>query len=245
MRSISVAVILLGLAPAWAMTPPPGDQFSKPVFDGCEPVGYSGRVEPPSENLTDLRGGAICHFRVRDDIPVIGVRLYSDPAENVITHFEVFRGKGGVVDQRLESGMGEPPYKDAQYFQALDLNFDGYKDIRIMTSWGATGNTVYKNWLYEPKFESFDHSPALDALSSPTPDPKRRVITTRSNGGMAGCIYTIQTYDYFNGQLRLIWEESQVYKESTKSFEKTVQKFEDGYLRANKSDGQCENWQPQ
>jgi hypothetical protein len=47
-------------------------------------------------------------------------------------------------------------YNDDCYFlELIDWNFDGYKDISILYDAGATGNTTYRVWLYNPKKKTF------------------------------------------------------------------------------------------
>lgn len=64
---------------------------------------------------------------------------------------------------RLDVDHSQHPYRDAEYFTVADINGDGYQDIQILIWYGATGNSGYDIWLYDPRTEVFVLSKDLDA----------------------------------------------------------------------------------
>lgn len=75
------------------------------------------------------------------------------------------------------------------------MNFDGYSDIWVMTSWGATGNESGCAWLFNPKTGRFEFSKEFSDLGGYILDPATKTITTRGHAG-AGSIeaakYTVE-----------------------------------------------------
>jgi hypothetical protein len=77
---------------------------------------------------------------------------------------------------------------------AVDMNFDGYKDIYVLTTWGATGNEYGCVWLYDPENGRFDYNKEFSDLSRFTLGPATKTITTHGNGGRAGMIFHAAKY---------------------------------------------------
>jgi hypothetical protein len=96
------------------------------------------------------------------------------------------RGKSNEPLQSLADcewlGM-ETPYRGSDWFRAADMNFDGYADIFVLTSWGATGNETGCVWLFDPKSGRFEFSREFSELGTYTLDPATKTITTRGHAG--------------------------------------------------------------
>jgi hypothetical protein len=52
----------------------------------------------------------------------------------------------------------EAPYRGSDWFRVEDMNFDGYDDVFVLTTWGATGNEAGCVWLYDPQSGRFEFS---------------------------------------------------------------------------------------
>jgi hypothetical protein len=88
----------------------------------------------------------------------------------------------------------EAPPRGFDWFRAVDMNFDGYIDIYMLTSWGATGNQSGCIWLYDLKSSRFEFSKDFSELDRFTLDPATKTITTHSNGGRVGTIFRAAKY---------------------------------------------------
>jgi hypothetical protein len=66
------------------------------------------------------------------------------------------------------------------------MNFDGYADIFVLISWGATGNEGGCVWLFNPKKGRFEFSKEFSELGAYTVDPatNTKTITTRGHSGV-------------------------------------------------------------
>ena len=72
--------------------------------------------------------------------------------------------------QILSVGDMETPNIE-DYFVIQDINFDGYKDIRLLKYWGATGNLIFSAWIYDPKTGIFKYQPEFEKLCTPEIHP--------------------------------------------------------------------------
>ncbi len=90
-----------------------------------------------------------------------------------------------------------------------DVNFDGYKDIRLFD----TPNGNYRlEWIYlvwDPKAERFDHDPRLNEICLAVFDQEDQLIYGMERGGANRHYY--YTYQYLDGEPVRIREESSVY----------------------------------
>jgi hypothetical protein len=168
--------------------------------------------------VCDVRAGATVNVRIHPALPLYTFRLVGDKEHNVIQAIEVsVAGHPGVLQALPGVSMVEAPYRGAHWFEAVDANFDGYRDVRLMSWWGVTGNTGYTWWLFNPHTGRFESCHDLDDLSNPVPHLADHTISTHSVGGMAGQIYQNAEYRWLAGRLVLTREDSQApVKGSTK-----------------------------
>jgi hypothetical protein len=225
-------------------TQPAQNKNSQKIAEGCVITPYNGAKLEFGDVVSDVRGGAICNFYIHDSLPVYNFYLKGNVEYNTIDKIEVTRGiESKVLVQTLEAGMGEPPVRGGNFFGAQDMNFDGYKDIGLISWWGATGNTGYTYWLFDPSKNIFVENSDLSSLSNPTPELQTKTIATHSVGGMAGCIYNNGTYKFdVKGKLILIRSEKQDYDEASKSFVKTIGELKDGKIVTSTVAGDCGNF---
>jgi hypothetical protein len=188
----------------------------------------------------DIRGGADCHFTINDNLPVFNFHLVGDPKNNLISKIEVLDGANNVSIQTLAVADGQPFTSDEEYFLTEDFNFDGYKDIKLLYSAGATGNTSYYVWLYDPAKKQFVENTDLSDLTSPTPDPATKTIKSYSVGGMAGCVYEEGEYRFdANGALQLLHSEIQDWDEQKNTFILTVGDLKNGKMVKKTENNSC------
>lgn len=80
----------------------------------------------------------------------------------------------------------------------VDVNFDGYLDLRVLRMSGNYTST-FRFWTYDPVSRAFASSLELDALFSPDFDASARTV---SEGGRAsGSMYFSATYQWIAGKL--------------------------------------------
>jgi len=129
---------------------------NKKIAEGCIVKQYEG-PELISDISTDVRGGVVCHFYINTNLPVYNFTLHADVENNIINQIEITKGlEINVPVQVLDTeDMIEPPYRDADFFKAEDVNSDGYKDISLLIWWGVTGREGYMYWVFDPSKNIF------------------------------------------------------------------------------------------
>lgn len=183
-----------------------------------------------SEVAEDVRNGANFTFKIHPGFPTYRFHLVGNRESNTIDRIEVSKGNDTTIIQVLKDFEMEPPYRGARYFQREDINFDGYVDIKLMNWWGATGNSGYNYWLFDPRKGRFVFHQELSDLSNPTPNYKTKRIKTHHGGGMAGNIYDDATYVFENGRLVSIREETQDWVKDKKHFLRVIRERRNGKM---------------
>jgi hypothetical protein len=123
-------------------------------------------------------------------------------------------------DGNLIATLHTEAYNDDEYAwrpsrEALviveDMNFDGFADIRIQAFLGAGPNIPYIVWLFNPRTNTYDHSPSLSDIPSFEVDSENQWI--RSEARVSATVYTESFYRYVDGELTL-------FRESVTDYEK-------------------------
>lgn len=71
-----------------------------------------------------------------------------------------------------------PPHIAQNGFEAIDLNFDGFLDMRVIRFQPAGPNMPYQNWLWSAATHRFVANPALDEITSPQFDADAQEINS-------------------------------------------------------------------
>ena len=87
-------------------------------------------------------------------------------------------------------------------FVLEDVNFDGFNDFRVIQFEPANPNIPYYYWTFNYKKQIFQRDTALEEITSPDIDHKRKVITSFWQAGW--CDHGVDTYKYINGKITLI-----------------------------------------
>ena len=91
-----------------------------------------------------------------------------------------------------------------QVFIIEDINFDGFKDFRIVQFFPASPNIPYFYWLYDGKAQQFVRDTSLEEITSPDFNAADKVITSFWRASC--CDHGLSTYKYINGKITLIEE---------------------------------------
>jgi hypothetical protein len=128
------------------------------------------------------RAGVTVRARIHADLPEMAFTLVAEPpadggAALNVRAIQIRRDGAAGVAQRIEGlSTATPSSAESPGLEVLDLNFDGYADIRLIESQPAGPNVPYRHWLYEPATGQFVAAAALDALGAPQPDAARREL---------------------------------------------------------------------
>ncbi len=113
------------------------------------------------------------------------------------------------------------------FMHAVDVNFDGTKDLAVRTCQGATGNQCFAYFLYVPQTGKFEYSAAFTETGG-YPQSLTKQIRTHWNEGCAGECFVEKTYKVENNQPILIQEISQNYDSKNQIFTKVVKDLKNG-----------------
>jgi hypothetical protein len=175
----------------------------------------------PRPVVEDLRAGRDIALTISERLPPYHFHIEADPDCGGIRQIEV-RTPAKLLVQTLRVDDSEAPFIGSKFFLAEDLNFDGFRDLMCLTYWGATGNTFYSVWLFNPKSHLFEPSAELSKLGNLNADVKTREITSGGVGGMAGNIYGRSIYKWREGRLVLVSSEHQDWDPKTRCFVRTT-----------------------
>ena len=165
---------------------------------------------------------------IHSSLPPIHVELIFDP-NNYKRAIYISMNQDSWPDQLIDVDVGEPlSYEDD--LRIIDVNFDGYKDIMLLGSWGVTGNMAYDYYTYDIPHRNFKHRPDLNILSSPRFDSVTKRIQTGWNGGMAGTIYGSEIYEFQNDSLKLIHSVYQDFDQNTNHYTRKTKFMRNGKL---------------
>ncbi len=159
----------------------------------------------------------------------IKLLVIKNPEEvNDKVKIEIFRGRRLL--QTLSTEMMSPP-DNAEMLFSEDMNFDGYNDLELVSSWSGMGNDCYSFWLYNPLKETFEYNESLNKLCNPGPDEKDKTLKTGWNGGALRCIYTMQVYKWKGKELVLIGDaEENISDEKKDLFHKVIRRLRNGKM---------------
>ncbi|HET7233468.1 MAG TPA: hypothetical protein VFJ16_25885 [Longimicrobium sp.] len=111
--------------------------------------------------------------------------------------------------QALRIEDGEQPALGADFLQGVDLNRDGWMDVKVGRYWGVTGNEIYDVFMYDPNAGSFVRDTVLSEQSHLLPVERRPCIRTHWVFGDAGMLYSDGEYCWIGGRWTETWSESQ------------------------------------
>jgi hypothetical protein len=101
------------------------------------------------------------------------------------------------------AAQGEFSTGDDRLVEFVDINFDGFDDIRVMTSTSAGPNVGFDYWLYNPHSGKFEHSDIGDTLSGFDIMPDARTKTISVTGRSSCCEWENATYKWSGPALRI------------------------------------------
>ncbi len=143
--------------------------------------------------------------RVRADLPEARFTVYAagapgDTSVLQVRAIEIRYGDAVAPAQRIDGLATDTPWSvSAPGLALLDMNFDGYQDLRLIESRPAGPNLPYLNWLYDPDHQRFVESPALNAITAPRFDASKREL--HSDWRDSAARYGTDVYTFRAGQL--------------------------------------------
>jgi hypothetical protein len=125
----------------------------------------------------------------------------ADGALAALQSLAIAQGRAAAQTFALNGQIGMDDVAHA--LELVDVNFDGFDDVKVMTSSSAGPNAGYDYWLYDPKSGAYKASDIGDKLSGfeIRPDPKTKTIA--ASGRASCCEWETVTYKWVQGNLRV------------------------------------------
>ena len=144
-------------------------------------------------------------FQIHRDLPPWQFHLLRANDWPVICGIEVFKANAERPFQALTNVSSElEAWQNGDSLEALDMNFDGFKDLRTVNYWGVTGNIGYNCWLYDTNAGRFVFSAELSDLCCTRFVLAGKRIYSHANGGID--YFSSATYVWENAKLVMIEE---------------------------------------
>ena len=125
---------------------------------------------------------------------VLGLNVTDDNGKAILSADFSELEDGKVVGYHVYNGM-----MDTMGLHVTDVNFDGYKDVIILNTFGgAHSNTWYDCWLWNTATASFAASKSFAEICNPALDAEKKCIY--STGGSGADFWGGSIYQYINGE---------------------------------------------
>lgn len=227
-RALAVAALAASLVLSACQEPvvpsPAAPEPAPPVA----PAAKSSAATAAAGYTTTIKG------RVRVDLPEARFTVYADGAPGdvgvlKVRAIEVRYADAAAPAQRIDGLATDTPWSaSAPGLALLDMNFDGYQDLRLIERRPAGPNLPYLNWLYDPDHQRFVESPALNAITAPRFDASKREL--HSDWRDSAARYGTDSYTFRAGRLVPLRRETRTYT-GTGVFTVQVSNWTDGAWR--------------
>lgn len=125
---------------------------------------------------------------------VMGLKVY-DENDRFLLSADFSR----TVDNQVVGNDIYTEMMDTMGLHVSDVNFDGYKDVIILNSFGgAHSNTWYDCWLWNPETSSFVKSESFTGICNPALNPEKKYIYSTGGSGAGSQEWDI--YQFIDGE---------------------------------------------
>lgn len=148
--------------------------------------------------------------KINPSLPQYLFKIYGQKEEGIyiINKIKISRNDNNSLIQEIL--VSQARTWDSEKFGVYieDINFDGYKDIRVQADTPAGANVPYYYWLWDNNKSKYIQNKDLEVVTSPTINPVNKEIVSNNRGSAAE--YTQSEYKFINEKLTLIKEIEQV-----------------------------------
>lgn len=173
------ALALAGAGAAFAAEPA-GDETFEGTFSCLKPSSAADKSP------------ILCQSQINPGLPVFDLSLvWHEDARHlrVLDRIEISRA-GEKQPFQTVTGLRSvlPPETENGGLEMLDLNFDGFLDMRVLRHTPSGEDRSYQNWLWSTEAGQYVAAPGLDDIASPSFDAENEEIVShwRSGSGESG-----------------------------------------------------------
>lgn len=171
---------------------------------------------PAAETKSDATQQPPIRARIHSDLPEFSFTLIGEESTDGggtlrVKKIEIRRGAANEPIQTIDGlDTSTPQTPGVAPLETVDMNFDGYLDIRLIEFQPAGPNTPYLNWLFDPATGRFVESRALNEIPAPEFDAAKRQI--RSSWRAGATRYGTDVYVYDQGKPVAVRKEIKEYQ---------------------------------
>jgi hypothetical protein len=176
-----------------------------PATRGTSPATMSGKNSDPVATVTGKIGKSLPNFKFQmmwhgDTLKAIEVTRLGTPNARPIQSLTV-----PASSLTLDAAKTRDDFLNVE-----DLNFDGFKDLKLLSSWGDYGGTeLYDVWLFDRATSRFVSYPEFSQIVAPIIDAPTKQILSYGCGRALCDEHDFRSYGYLAGKLTLLREEQQ------------------------------------
>lgn len=155
--------------------------------------------EPPLSATERTAKQVIYTAPVGSGVPEIKIVVRGQNLNDIfakILAIEIEDAKTGTLLQVIGGLSTTTPHGEI-YLE--DINFDGYKDLRVQSMIPAGANAPFLYWLYDKQQGKFVRHPELDMIVSPEVDFERQELLSHER--LSAAEYLTMVYQWKKGQL--------------------------------------------
>jgi hypothetical protein len=164
------------------------------------------------ESFSKTKSSASFSVKIDEKLPAYDFKIVGKLKSNHLLPIYVEVKSNGKIIQKLkaidkfdnerEGWWNEWDFELANIVEVVDINFDGYLDLRLLYNTGATGNNWYGTYLFNPSKGKFVYHKELSQLSGISLDHNSKQIITYNRGGF--CEEYREYYKFSNNKLILV-----------------------------------------
>jgi hypothetical protein len=125
---------------------------------------------------------------------VMGLKVYDENGRSILS-----ADFSQTIDDVVVGNYVYTEMMDTMGLHVADVNFDGYKDVIILNTFGgAHSNTWYDCWLWNPETSSFVKSESFAGICNPALDSEKKYIY--STGGSGAGRQEWDIYQFIDGE---------------------------------------------
>jgi hypothetical protein len=130
--------------------------------------------------VEDIRRGMVFRCVLHRGHAAVRMVLRTDRRYNVPVDVQLFGSRSATRPRQvlvLDDANG-PPRRGHRVLEGVDLNRDGWMDLKVLKVWGATGNEAFDVFLYSPARARFVRDTVLTDAGHARPIAGRPCVLT-------------------------------------------------------------------
>src|SRR5262249_27748415 len=177
-------------------------------------------ISAPGQAPADVHDCRPCTFSPGPSTPAYSFTfdLKSEGKQRSVQAIQAINLSSKASQKLPVSGMVPVGQEENFFFGGVDINFDGFLDLMLITRRG-TANAYAAYWLFDSKTGTFK---SLGTYPVFRVDHAKKQLSTYERGGSGGLIYASKVYQFSNGKLTLMRDEKQDALKQGNAFRKTV-----------------------